>query len=125
MGGGTDETEVNTNTTSQQQNFGRPFVHQNKQSGGNLQLSSSVPVHWNNSEGPGSKYSNNELTANYSQNEVTGVQSTGSTTANERSNFAVAESITALLKDLPGESSKNFGGDSNRSSVDEPHQQPV
>ena len=44
--------------------------------------------------------------------------------ANERSNFAVAESITALLKDLPEESStKNFGGDSNRSSVDEPHQQ--
>jgi len=124
--GGTDETEVNTNTTSQQQNFGRPFVHQNKQSGGHLQLSSSVPVHWNNSEGPGSKYSNNELTANYSQNEVTGVQSTGSTTANERSNFAVAESITALLKDLPGDSSsKHFGGDSNRSSVDEPHQQPV
>ena len=44
--------------------------------------------------------------------------------ANERSNFAVAESITALLKDLPGDSSsKHFGGDSNRSSVDEPHQQ--
>merc|ERR1712165_191192 len=124
--GGTDETEVNTNTTSHQQNFGRPFVHQNKQSGGHLQLSSSVPVHWNNSEGPGSKYSNNELTANYSQNEVTEVQSTGSTSANERSNFAVAESITALLKDLPEESSsKNFGGDSNRSSVDEPHLQPV
>ena len=29
--GGTDEIEVNTNTTSHQQNFGRPFVHQNKQ----------------------------------------------------------------------------------------------
>ena len=39
-------------------------------SGGHLQLSSSVPVHWSNSEGPDSKYSNRELTSNYSQKEL-------------------------------------------------------
>jgi len=128
--GGTDlnETEVKSSSTSQEHNFEKPFIHQshhsNKQSGGHLQLSSSVPVHWSNSEGPDSKYSNSELTSNYSQKEL---QNTSSQQVNERSNFAVAASITALLKDLPEESLKNIDlkGDSNRSSLDEPPQQPV
>jgi len=120
--GGTDVngTEVKATATSQEHNFDKPFFHQshhsNKQSGGQLQLSSSVPVHWTNSEGPDSKYRNNETTSNFSQSEVHSSDTTSSAKANERSNFSVAASITALLKDLPEESP-------NRSSLDEPQQQ--
>merc|ERR1712110_478593 len=120
--GGTDVngSEVKATTTSQEHNFDKPFFHQshhsNKQSGGQLQLSSSVPVHWTNSEGPDSKYRNNEGSSNYSQTELQSSGTTSSAEANDMSNFAVAASITALLKDLPEESS-------NRSSLDEPQLQ--
>jgi len=100
--------------------------HSNKQSGGELQLSSSVPVHWNNSGGPDSKYRNNTTTS--TTNSQTDKPSSPSKEANSRSDFAVAASITELLKDLPQSliQGGDRKGDSNRSSLgEETQQQPV
>lgn len=109
-----------------QTQFFHQSQHSNKQSGGELQLSSSVPVHWSNSGGPDSKYRNN-TTASIS-NSQSDKPRTASTEVDGRSDFAVAASITELLKDLP--QSLIQGGDrksdSNRSSIgEETQQQPV
>ena len=62
-------------------------------SGGQLQLSSSVPVHWTNSEGPDSKYRNNEGSSNYSQTEL---QSSGTTSSAEGNMIIGTETIWKL-----------------------------
>jgi hypothetical protein len=109
-----------------QAQFFHQSQHSNKQSGGELQLSSSVPVHWNKSGGPDSKYRNNTPTS--ISNSQSDKSSIPSTEADRRSDYAVAASITELLKDLP--QSLIQGGDrksdSNRSSIgEETQQQPV
>jgi len=123
--GNTEGKGTSFNIKGQAQFF-HQSQHSNKQSGGELQLSSSVPVHWSNSGGPDSKYRNN--TSASITNSQTDKPTTASTEADERSNFAVAASITELLKDLP--QSLIQGGDrksdSNRSSLgEEVQQQPV
>merc|ERR1712045_433903 len=85
------------------------------------QLSSFVPVHWNDSGGPNPKYRNNATTSvNFSQ--------AATSQDNTRSNYAVAASITELLKDLPESITQGSDkkGDSNRSSFcEDTPQQPV
>jgi len=122
------------NSPQGQQHYGKgSYLHQSqhssKQSGGELQLSSSVPVHWSNNGGPQSKYSNSGTASiTYQKTETSSPNTTTSSDPTGRSNFAVAASITELLKDLP-ESIIHEGdrkGDSNRSSFcEETPQQPV
>merc|ERR1711894_403684 len=129
------EVTATKNSPQGPQSYGRGnYLHQSqhssKQSGGELQLSGSVPVHWGNNEGPQSKYSNNGSTSvTHQQSETSSSHTTSSSDPNGRSNFAVAASITELLKDLPESLVQGGGerkGDSNRSSFcEETPQQPV
>jgi len=122
-GGASLNVGATPNNTPNQ--FDNKYFHQSqhtsKQSGGELQLSSSVPVHWNDSGGPNPKYRNNATTSvNFSQ--------AATSQDNTRSNYAVAASITELLKDLPESITQGSDkkGDSNRSSFcEDTPQQPV
>lgn len=110
-----------------QNQFYHQSQHPDKQSGGEFQLSSSVPVHWRNSGGAQST-SNATSSITLSQIEVPTKKITSSLKVDDRSHFAVAASITELLKDLPDSliDSSQRKGDSNRSSLgEEAQQQPV
>lgn len=116
----------NSNSQHLQNQFFHQSQHPDKQSGGEFQLSSSVPVHWRNSREAQSS-SNAASSITLSQKEVPTTRTASSFKVDDRSNFAVAASITELLKDLP-ESLVEDGqrkGDSNRSSLEEAQQQPV
>lgn len=120
-----------TTADSQKQHLQTQIFHQsqhpNKQSGGEYQLSSSAPIQWRNGGRNQSHSSvNASITHTIAKNQTD--KTTSSAKVDDRSNFAVAASITELLKDLP-ESLIEEGrskGDSNRSSLgEEVPQQPV
>jgi len=116
---------------SQSQHLQNQFFHQSqhpdKQSGGEFQLSSSVPVHWRHNREAQSPSNASSSTAR-SHIEVPTIKTASSSKVDDRSHFAVAASITELLKDLPESliEGRQRKDDSNRSSLgEEAQQQPV
>jgi len=133
LGNATKGIPLNITATSnaQHQHLHTQFVHQSqhidKQSGGGVQLSTSVPATWSIT-GRTQSNSGAALSVTQSRTNVSASKPSSSLKVDERSNFTVAASITALLKDLP--ESLIEGGrvkeDSIRSSFgEETQQQPV
>lgn len=108
--------------------FAHQSQHPDKQSGGEFRLSASVPATWGIG---GRDLSTSGATSSSQASNVNrpSAKADPATNVNERSNFAVAATITELLKDLPEsiiEGSQRKSG-SNRSSLgeDTQQQQPV
>lgn len=107
--------------------FAHQSQHPDKQSGGEFRLSASVPATWGIG---GRDLPTSGATSSTPTTNIVGpsAKADSATNVNERSNFAVAATITELLKDLPEsliEGNQRKSG-SNRSSLgEETQQQPV